>query len=151
MCQHLDGGRAPDANQMPDVPDVIKSPVFFTLQSNSQWGRGGSTLQTFQICTLTSPLPLLSPVVSCCLLLPTVVYCCLLLPTVAYCCPMCALFLPPEKTLVGLPAFIHVITFSSFLPFLRENEKTCLVDSTSRCTKRRSFLNSIHSPSPAGN
>ncbi len=85
MCQHLDGGRAPDANQMPDVPDVIKSPVFFTLQSNSQWGRGGSTLQTFQICTLTSPLPLLSPVVFCCLLLPTVVYCCLLLPTVVQC------------------------------------------------------------------
>ncbi len=72
MCQHLDGGRAPDANQMPDVPDVLKYPVFFHTSIKQSMGRGDSTLQTFQICTLTSPLPLLSPVVSCCLLLSNV-------------------------------------------------------------------------------
>ena len=90
MYQHLDGGRAPYANQMPDVPDVFQFPLFYhTSIKQSMWA---GLLNTPDIPDLYFDLS--SPtVVSCCLLLPTVVSCCLLLPTVV----QCAHFFYPRK------------------------------------------------------
>ena len=130
MCQHLDGGRAPDANQMPDVPDVLKYPVFFYTSIKQSMGRGDSTLQTFQICTLTSPLPLLPTVVSCCLLLPTVVQCAhffygeywrqMALPSLAKCkiSLMCYNIITPiAKKYIRIPVFFFLDTKKEvFLP-----------------------------------